>query len=234
MDFIIRLTDRISDFNGCVEMIQLTDRFDKKDTKLEEMLIVENRLVEGSFKMSVQELFATIQDATVGDDHIPTPLLPTNCLKHVWVNRVGNVHRVYVEVPKKRWDITYHNQAFKDVGFPRMIFRYMIKNQSVELETIVAVKDQVLIKEDTPIFHFPFSHVSTEGYVCMGGNKFPDVKAIQQLGTFHTVFLSSPFQDDYGAKTTTGKQIREIFTSLKGNDFNDEWLLKKNKTFNEL
>jgi hypothetical protein len=231
MDFIIKLSDKIQDFNGYVEVIQLSSSFDNQEKNLQEMLKVENRLIEGNYKMVLSDFLSAVSKSVEEGEIISTPLLPKNCLKHAWLNRASNRQVVYIEVPKQRWDITYHSHKFEKVGFPRMIFKYEADNGAVKLLTVVAIKDNGTIKEDTEIFHFPFSHVDTSGYVCMGGNSFPQIKSLQQISNFHILFLSAPFGDDYGSKTTTKKGLRELFKELSNQDFNDEWLLTKNNTF---
>jgi hypothetical protein len=231
MDFIIKLSDKIQDFNGYVEVIQLSTTFDNKEPNLQEMLKIEKRLVEGNYKMLLKDFLSAVSKSVDEGEIISTPLLPKNCLRHLWANRTSDKQEVYIEVPKQRWDITYHTHKFEQVGFPRMIFKYEADNGSVKLLTIVALKDNGSIKEDTEIFHFPFSHVDTSGHVCMGGNSFPQIKSLQQISNFHVLFLSAPFGDDYGSKTTTKKGLRELFKELSNQDFNDEWLLTKKNTF---
>lgn len=38
MDFIIKLSDTIGDFNGYVDVMQLSQRFDGKEQKLEDLI----------------------------------------------------------------------------------------------------------------------------------------------------------------------------------------------------
>lgn len=227
MDFIVKLSDTIDDFNGYVEIMQLSDRFDQKTDCLEELVKVENRLVNGLYKMTLHDLIQLLTKSGIGNEIISTPLLPSNCIKHSWVNKAANLQEVIIEVPKARWDITYHTQRFEQVGFPRMLFKYSVAGPDVKLNTVVALKDNGVLKEDTSLFHFPFSHVSSEGHVCMGGNTFPAIKSINQLSTMHVLFLSAPFGDDYGVKSKAGYNMRELLTRLSNHDFDDEWLLDK-------
>lgn len=233
MDFIVRLSDEISDFNNPVEVIQVNSPIKSPKQTLAEMINPGNCLVEGVYKVTLQKFIDTLLNATEETERVETPLLPQNCIKHVKVGKAAACQEVYIEVPKANWDIIYHKQEFNQVGFPRMIFKYIIKGISVKLDRIVAVKEGGRIKADTPLFHFPFAHVNSSGMVCMGTNRFPDITSIQQLEGFHSLFIGSPFQDDYGTRTSTKKSQREMFTDLRNKSFPDEWLLPINKTFNE-
>lgn len=234
MDFIIRLSENISDFNGYVELMQLSKRTDGKEEKLEDIVKVNNRMVNGLYKMTFDDLIKLISESGIAAEQISTPTLPQNCIKHVWINRAKQEQAVYIEIPKNRWDIIYHTQRLENIGFPRMIFKYMISGNSVSLSNIVAIKDKGFIKEDTPLFVFPFSNVERDSKVCMGGNQLPKIDSIVQISTFHSVFFAAPFGDCYGAKTTTGKALRELFTLLSNNDFDDNWLMPSEHTLETL
>lgn len=182
-------------------------------------------MVDGHYKMTVSELIRVIAESGTTEEAISTPTLPQNCIRYGWINRAANEQAVYIEIPKQRWDITYHTQKFENVGFPRMIFKYLISGNKVKLSNVVAVRDKGLIKDDSPLFVFPFSNVELNSKVCMGGNQLPDIESIVQISTFHSIFFAAPFGDCYGAKTTTGKTLRELFTTLSNNDFDDNWLM---------
>jgi hypothetical protein len=207
--YVIELTDEISNFQ---EYVTVT----KKN----------GEIIEGIYKMTLMDLLAELQDATeIVEDPIESPVLPSNCIKFVWTNLNRQTSEIYIQVPKRRWDITFYKHRLQQVGFPKMIFKYRVERNKVELSTIVAVKDNGPITLQTPLYHFPFSHVNDSGYVCMGGNTFPKIERIQQLETFHYLFLGSPFTSDYGAKTLTGKPVNMLFQELINTDFPDDWLV---------
>lgn len=214
MKFVIELNDTIENFN---EYVTVT----KKN----------GEIVEGIYKMTLNDLLTEIADATTQEeDLIETPILPTNCVKFIWRDIDRGKADVYIMVHKQRWNITFYETPISEVGFPRMIFKYSIEGKKVRLQNIIAVKDDGPISKDTPVYHFPFSHVSTDGNVCMGGNVFPEIEEVQQIGTFHNLFLASPFTSDYGAKSVTGKTVNQLFDALMNKDFDDEWLLPFTKS----
>jgi hypothetical protein len=231
MDFIVKLSDTIADFEGLVEVMQISQRFDGKVNSIEDLVKIENRLVNGIFKMTLEQFMGAISESSDGDESITTPLLPRNCIKHVWKKRTAGEQEVFIEIPKNRWDIKYHTQNFDQVGFPRMIFKYTVAKDTAKLSRIVALKESGQIREDTPLFQFPFSNVDgSSSNVCMGSNILPGIESISQLSTYHSIFFAAPFGDSYGAKTSTNKGLRELFTMLSDSDFNDEYLIPTKKT----
>lgn len=166
-----------------------------------------------------------------------SPILPKNCIKYS-VAPPG-LH-VYIEIPKGIWEIEYSNKKIK-VGFPRLIFQYLLSEKrltkengyNVILSKIVAVKGKRRITQTTPLFAFPYSHVNENAQVCMGGTELPDIKCISELESMHSLFFNSPFSSDYGAKTTTGEPLWKLFLEIfNENEFNDEILVPKHDTFN--
>lgn len=209
MKYLIEITDEIENFN---EYVTVTKK--KGD------------IVEGIYKTTFDDFLNVLNNSVeLNDEMLETPVLPDNCIKFVWKNLKRNIAEVYIVVPKCRRDITFYGNSIKQVGFPKMIFKYSVQDYNVTLSNILAIKNDEPIRINMPVYHFPFSHVSSQGTVCMGGNSFPRIERIQQLESFHNLFLSSPFSSDYGAKTITGKTVNQLFDELSNIDFNDDWLL---------
>ncbi|WP_209124375.1 hypothetical protein [Alkalihalobacillus sp. BA299] len=193
---------------------------------------------ETKYKMSLNDLLRVLSSSTSGA-RAESPFLPKNCFKHVKTSRG---YEVYVEIPKQRWMINFNGNMF-EVGFPRLIFRYDCilrstekgNKYSVEIARIVAVKGNERITGDTPLFQFPYSHVESNGKVCMGGNKFEEISCLTELETKHNIFFHSPFSTDWGAKTKLGRDVAILFSSeFNQKDFDDEVLLPMDYSFNKL
>lgn len=211
MNYTIEFSDEISDFNHTVTVT----------TK-------NNGMVESVGKLTIQDLIEALNNSIqeVGDDMYETPILPQNTLKFIWRNMRKQIAEVFIEVPSGQFDAKLFEREYKQVGFPRMIFNYTVTGNSVRLSKILAVKnDGKLITHDTPLYQFPYPHVSTDGSVCMGGNAFPKIKDYRQLATFHMLFIGSPFSGDYGAKTMLNLPISEVFPQAENKPFNDDWLM---------
>jgi hypothetical protein len=166
---------------------------------------------------------------------IETPTLPVNCVKHIWINRAQKIQMVFIEVPKGKWDIAYYNTAFEQVGFPRMLFGYRIRDGRIQQMHILAVKDKGRIREDTELYKFPYANVSN-GMVCMGGNTLPVIKDLAQLATMHQVFFAAPSSTCYydTKRNESGfSDLRELYNRMQGQDFPEEWLTSKQQTFGQ-
>lgn len=159
----------------------------------------------------------------VETQRLSTPVLPQSTVKYV---KGSTTENVYIEVPKSRWDITYNKRTYSQVGFPRMIFHYKVAKNSVTINRIYAVKDKKPLSSETDIYMFPFSHVNESGGVCMGVNQLPPCKNLSDLSLYHTFFIYSPFANDWGAKTTKGYKLDDLFNLCKENDFDDELLIE--------
>ncbi|MGP4074212.1 hypothetical protein ACTWQB_17045 [Piscibacillus sp. B03] len=184
------------------------------------------------FHMTVDELRKVI-NASVEDLQMDTGTLPSNAIRYRETDE--GVH-VFCEVPKKQWVINFRNDAIR-VGFPKMLFHYFCKQNkqtyNVSLKHIWAVKDEP-IHNDTKMCHFPYSHVDRDGKVCMGGNRLPDIQSLDQLVTYHSFFVNSPFDTDYGAKTTLRLTLEELYLdTFNEKEFNDDILVPTRETFQE-
>ena len=96
------------------------------------------------------------------------------------------------------------------------------------------MKGNQRITGETSLYQFPYSHVESNGKVCMGGNKVEEIHCLAELETKHNIFFHSPFSTDWGAKTKLGKQVAVLFSSdFNQKDFNEDVLLPMGYTFNE-
>lgn len=192
-------------------------------------------ITEKEFYMKLEDLVAELSNAISNKTKaiVETPILPKECVKHVWLDYSGAVQQVTIDVSKAQHTIHYNNKKLTDVGFPRLLFTYQISHEVCQLTNIVAVKGVGRMKPSTPLYHFPYSHVSLNGDVCMGTNTFPVTKEITALATYHSLFFNAPFGSDYGAKSTTGMPINKLFDQAENQPFNEEWLLPINQTFQE-
>lgn len=163
-----------------------------------------------------------------------SPTLPKEVIQY----KSGEYGQMIVmDIDKAQHPILFQNHPFT-VGFPRllMIFRLtkMKGSNSVNLKKIVAVKEKDVIKSDTPVYHFPFSHVDTDGNVCMGAMGLPDVSSIQELKHYPSYFFQSPFSGDYGSTVKSNYSVGTCMTDkFVRTDFPDEELVPKHETYDE-
>lgn len=200
-------------------------------------VITDSGATADEYQMTLENLVESLDASGVleEDRPIPSPTLPKNCFKHVWVSIKNNVHDIYIEIPKRQWDVNFAKEDM-NIGFPRMIFKWRVNDNQIDRGQlqIFAIKETGRITEKTEVFCFPFSHVQADGSVCMGANVFPKIKDIWQLETMHMKFITAPFSGDYGTRNTAGMNIRQIFEACKKKPFNDEWLVTTKKTIGEI
>lgn len=166
---------------------------------------------------------------------IETPVLPQNCLKHIWHSQhaQSTVQAVFVDVPKQNRDVKFGGGIIKHVGFPRMIVGYLLNNMRVTSMYIRAAKENDRITEDTPLYFFPFSHVYQGGMVCV--SDLPQLSNLSQCGSIHNVFMQSEFATDLFDTNHNTKRIglRELFETFSDQPFLDEWLVPANQSLGD-
>jgi hypothetical protein len=154
---------------------------------------------------------------------VRSPILPKGCI--LYQEELDGTKLVVIEVEKQKWDTTYHATNFKQVGFPKLLFLFALKNKKVRAK-VVAVKD-TLVKPSTKLYRYPYSNVFDDFSTC-----WPDLQGIKitdlyQLTTLPHLFITSPNNDH----AYRGKNLRERFVRLQGQDFDDDELESTGLTF---
>lgn len=171
-----------------------------------------------------------------------TPTLPYGTIRYS-KNLAGTRHRVTMLMPKKNWDIRYGNEEdFFNIGFPRMVIQYLVvpiepgsEQLKISEMRIYAVKDDGKpINDDTPIFTFPYPNVGkSNGIVCWGANERLVINSIAELERSFRWFVSAPFNEDHGVRTTLGiNNFRALIERIKEQPFDDDWLIPSNQNLN--
>ena len=170
-------------------------------------------------------------------DVISSPVLPNNEQFGVKTLAYRNFSdgREQIVLLKKahRCDVTYHTQKFEDVGIPNLIFAITMKDNKVRTVYVVATIDDD-IKENTKLYHYPFSNASqNSGSICFGGNKIFDYEyeSIHNLFGFPSMFLDMPNNDHMYGYNNSGMPYRTLLEKSSGVDFNKEYLKDMECTF---
>ncbi|WP_337020134.1 hypothetical protein [Oceanobacillus massiliensis] len=213
MKMQITLSDEVRDFSNPVDV----------------QLIGENGTVNGEYCLSLNDVLSAFShSASIKKEE--TPMLPRGCIKHV--TTIGG-YEVFIDVPKQQWKITYGNNPVF-LGFPRLVFKYVLEGNRITSLYVVAVKGRSSITGDTQLFHFPFANVDhVNAKVCMGTNQFPEVDDIVSLDMMHLLFFSAPFGDDYNASTLLSTPNGMLIREFEGKDFGDDILRPYKQTFNQ-
>lgn len=182
--------------------------------------------VKTSKYISPESLASILMSSHDIENTYETPMpLPQNC---IYYKRKNDKELFILEKPAHRREVTYYGTKFTDVGFPKLLFGYIIdcKTTTIEKTILVAVKNDIFIKPDTEIFKYPFSNVYASGNCCWGTCVVPKIDHPYQLSSLPELYL---FQEDngdlYEGVNASGLQYRELLGELQGKDFNLEWLV---------
>jgi len=208
---------------------------------LNEYIMTLDHFVDAIMSSEMQEMvekkyrITGVRKVTRKIQRFVSPILPKNCIRHIWLNYEKQDQVIFIEVPRKRWDIRYYDSPMEQVGFPRLIFGYRVQGATFKNMFLLAVKDSGKIKGDTPLYKFPYANVSN-GRVCMGGNVLPPIQEISQLATYHHLFFAAPSSNCYYGteRNESGiHDLRELYTKMQHRDFPEEWLASEKITFDQ-
>lgn len=132
---------------------------------------------------------------------------------------------VVIKVQRERRKVRYHDVEYKQVGHPEMLFYFRIQNQRISKIKIACVKDKIL-KEDTRLYHYPYSNVFGDHRVCWSYGEYK-IDSLDKLQHIPYVFLSTPNNGHVNPQT------RMLFEKYQNAEFDDETLSPSNKTFAE-
>lgn len=175
-------------------------------------------------------------------DELSTPALPIGTIRYS-ANESRSRQRVTMEIPQKQWDIRYGNDMneFFTIGFPRMIVQYLVITHGTtqvirEMRIYAALNDGKPITDHTQLYTFPYPNVGKDNaIVCWGQNQRLEVESLVDLEHSFRWFVSAPFNEDHGARTTIGiSNFRKLIDKIEDKPFDDEWLVPSKKTYGEL
>jgi hypothetical protein len=127
--------------------------------------------------------------------------------------------QVYViEVPKNQIRIKFHDVPFDNVGHPRMLFTFKVKDGRILNMYIHAVHEKEPIDNNTPLYKYPYSNVHDDGLVCWSGYRNEEIRRSKDLEMIPLLFLNQPNNSHLGSET------REMVEAYCGKEFPDEQL----------
>ncbi len=166
-----------------------------------------------------------------------TGLLPEGC---IGVTVVPKYTYYFIRYPELHADFTYYKTEYLNFPIPRLVFcvKYMPREAKVANCYLCVVKDERLTP-DTPLYHYPFSNVYSDGRVCMGNNALPVYKDPARLHTLASFLLRLPNNDDLFSvgKNRLQAQTRDLLEQMNGKDtslnYTDVWV-EQVKTMKDL
>lgn len=203
----------------------------------------------GPFYLTIDTLLTALKkepDNVLNADELrgnekSTPPLPFGTIRYS-ANETVTRERITVEIPKKLWEVRYGDEdTFYTIGFPRMVVQYLsIQSQDKKMINemrIYAVEDNKKpITDDTPLYTFPYPNVGkSNGIVCWGQNQRLEIESLVELERGFLWFVSAPFNEDHGVRTTLGiPQFKKLLEVVENRQFNDDWLIPNKNNFGEL
>jgi hypothetical protein len=153
-----------------------------------------------------------------------TPLLPPGTV--LYQEESSGRKIVVMEVDKAQRDIIYYSTPYESVGHPKLLFEFIMSGQSIMDCRIFAVQDGPL-KPSSKLYRYPFGNVFQSYSACWPQLDEIAINHLTQLKNLPELFFNSP-TNDHGFQ---GKNLRELFISLQGIDFDDSLLMDSGFTF---
>lgn len=148
----------------------------------------------------------------------PTGLLPEGC---IGVTMTPKYTLYFIRYPELHADFTYYGTEYLNFPIPRLVFcvKYMPREAKVADCGLCVVKDERLTL-DTPLYHYPFSNVFSDGRVCTGNNALPVYKDPARLHTLASFLLRLPNNDDLFSveNNRLNAQYRDLLEQMKDKD----------------
>jgi hypothetical protein len=155
-------------------------------------------------------------------DSFYSPPLPKNCIYYGVVERFMNSSTQIVVLERDGCIRPYnHFGEIYNVGYPKMLFAYAIKNSRVISTMVVAVKDE-FVKNDSAVYHFPYGNVYGDGRVCWGNFSYPSVNSIIDLNFYPEAFY---LLEHTHPKNAVGQVIIDLLESSRDKHFDDDKLV---------
>ncbi|WP_182914868.1 hypothetical protein [Paenibacillus thiaminolyticus] len=160
------------------------------------------------------------------DRSISSPILPKNC---VFYQEGKNRRVVGIEHEKCLHDVVLEGHQggepslYKNVGHPNLLFWFAQMKNRV-LAKVAAYKD-VILNEETKLYHYPYSNVNTEGSICWSTLNQVGYKDLRQLESLPYRFLRAPKNFDLYQRDYTGKDLRSLLISMQDTPFDEELLV---------
>lgn len=149
---------------------------------------------------------------------------------------------IYCFIPGEVRFLAYRKRCEETMGYmipyPSMIMEITRADQSARPTSVWCVKQTVDWPDDTtPLYRFPFSNVSDNGSICMGGNSVQltgNEKLSEVVKKSEALFFDAPYNGDYyavGNKVNSMMSLGDLLTSLHGKrEFPEELLISTQKT----
>lgn len=119
----------------------------------------------------------------------------------------------------------FKDVLYKNIGMPYTLFAIKVFQNKFIRMNICCTKTRY-IDNNTKLYCYPFSNVSSSGSVCLGGNNLScyDLSNFNNIKNIPEMFLMMPNSSHSYGNNNSGKEYIDLLESLKNNDFNNDYL----------
>jgi hypothetical protein len=120
-----------------------------------------------------------------------------------------------------------HDKVYNNVGLPGLVFVVKIYKDLIQSCNIGAIKERV-VKEDTPIYRYPFTNAYGDGKICFGQNDMKNHKlqnGFTDLQSFPSKFFLMPSTHSMGQQNRYDMELRPLVEYLVDKEFDEEKLV---------
>ncbi len=146
--------------------------------------------------ISLDDLLVCIRSSLNEIKPVYRAILPKYALFYSCSPETGDFS-VVTEYPYHKADITYMETVYSDFPLPRLVFGFKVSGDGKISKVYLGVTQNGILRENTPMYHYPFSNVGTEFTLCTGRNALPEIKTPYSLSNMPDYILSLPDNDDY-------------------------------------
>ena len=168
-----------------------------------------------SFKAITPNSLIACIDKSMLRGGVSSGLLPRGCLSFKANDDGSQVITMLHESDKA--DISYVGTMYKDFPLPRLVFGFNISEEGKVSNCKLGIVDNsTILSPATPMFAYPFSNVSGTN-LCVGNNRFPQVKSLHTLGSMTYFILSMDNNNDMfkPSNNKLGLEMRDLLELLK-------------------
>lgn len=174
---------------------------------------------------------------------VRAPLLPPNCLS--WIGTPDLLQQwIILHIPKGNFDSELDGIFYPGVPYPEMIMAVNINGYergtagkskvyswSVGQFRVACLKQGSLITPTTPVYLYPYSHVSGFGACFHLDVQIPNPLDLRSLEYIHLNFLGAKNSSGHGSNAN-GAVLHDLF-ARQGQPFDDTFLKESGKTITD-
>lgn len=146
--------------------------------------------------IELNDLLVCIQSSLREIKPVYHAVLPKNALFYSCCPETGDFSAA-IEYPYSKAAVTYMATEYPDFPLPRLVFGFKIGGSGKIRRVYSGVTESGILRENSKMFVYPFSNVSSDFSLCTGDNVLPAIKSPYSLSNMPDYILSMPDNDDH-------------------------------------